>query len=93
VQNRRRIGTYQRNVLVVGAHRGLGKGADIQPPYRTRYPPAEVVNGEGSRGCLRALQINPRFHLRKRQPPLRQRKHPPVMGSGDDPRGGKTPIS
>jgi hypothetical protein len=78
---------------VVGAHCGLGKGAGIQPPYRTRYPLAEVVDGEGSRGHLRALQIDPRLHLQKRQPPLRQRKHPPAMGSGVDPRYGKTPIS
>jgi hypothetical protein len=78
---------------VVGAHRGLGKGTGIQPPYRTLYPPAEVVDGEGSRGRLRTLQIDPRLHLRKRQPPLRQRKHPPAMGSSDDPRGGKTPVS
>jgi hypothetical protein len=78
---------------MLGAHHGLGKGTGIQPPYRTRYPPAEVVGGEGGRGHLRARQINPRLHLRKWQPPLRQRKHPPAMGSGDDPRGGKTPIS
>jgi hypothetical protein len=58
---------------VVGAHRGLGKGAGIQPPYRTCYPPAEVIDGEGSRGRLRALQIDTRLHLRKRQSPLRQR--------------------
>jgi hypothetical protein len=48
---------------MLGTHHGLGKGAGIQPPYRTRYPPAEVVGGEGSRGHLRALQINPRLHL------------------------------
>ena len=46
---------------MVGTHHGLGKGAGIQPPYRTRYPPEEVVGGEGSRGHLRALQINPGF--------------------------------
>jgi hypothetical protein len=32
---------------MVGAHRRLGKGAGLQPPYRTRYPLAEVVVEEG----------------------------------------------
>jgi hypothetical protein len=74
-------------------HHGLGKGTGIQPPYRTRYPLAEVVGGEGSRGHLRALQINPRLHLRKRQPPLRQRKHPLAMDGGNNPRSGESVIS
>jgi hypothetical protein len=78
---------------MVRTHHGLGKGAGIQPPYRTRYPPAEVIGGEGGRRHLRALQIDPRLHLRKRQPPLRQGKHPPAMDSGDDPRSGKASIS
>jgi hypothetical protein len=77
--------THQGHVPTLGTHHG--------PPYCTRYPPAEVVGGEESRGHLRALQVKPQLHLRKRQPLLRQRKHPPAMGSGDDPRGGKTPIS
>jgi hypothetical protein len=38
---------------------GLGKGADIQPPYHARYPPAEVIGREGDRGHLRTLQVNP----------------------------------
>ena len=46
---------------MVGTHRGLGKGAGIQPPYCTRYLPAEVVGGEGGRRHLRALQIDPGF--------------------------------
>jgi hypothetical protein len=44
---------------MVGTHRELGKGAGIQPPYRTCYPPLEVVDGEGGRRHLRALQIDP----------------------------------
>jgi hypothetical protein len=78
---------------MAGTHHELGKGAGIQPPYRTRYPPVEVVGGEGGQRHLRALQIDPRLHLRKRQPPLCQRKHPLAMDSGDDPRSGKAPIS
>jgi hypothetical protein len=75
-----------------GTHHRLGKGAGIRPPYRARHPPAEVVGGEGSRGHLRTLQINPRLHLRKRQPLLCQRKHPPAMDGGNHPRGGEPPI-
>jgi hypothetical protein len=74
---------------MVGAHRGLAKDASIQPPYRTRYPPEEVVGGEGGRGHPRTLQINPRLHLRKPHPPLCQWEHPPVVDSGDDSCGGK----
>jgi hypothetical protein len=44
--------THQGHVPTLGTHHGLGKGADIQPPYCARYPPAEVVGGEGSRGHL-----------------------------------------
>jgi hypothetical protein len=78
---------------MVGAHRGLAKDASIQPPYRTRYPPEEVIGGEGGRGHPRALQIDPWLHLREPQPPLCQREHPPAMDSGDDPRSGKALIS
>jgi hypothetical protein len=34
---------------------------------------------------MRALQINSWLHLRKQQPPLRQRKHPPTMDGGNNP--------
>jgi hypothetical protein len=78
---------------MVGTHRGLSKGAGIQPPYCTRYPLAEVVVREGGRGHLRALQIDPRSHLRELQPSLYQREHPPAMDGGNNPRSGKAPIS
>jgi hypothetical protein len=74
-------------------HHRLAKGASVQPPYRTCYPLAEVVGGEGGQGHPRALQIDPRLHLRKPQPALRQREHPPTMDSGDDPHSSKVPIS
>jgi hypothetical protein len=32
---------------MVRTHRGLVKGASVQPPYRARYPSEEVVGGEG----------------------------------------------
>jgi hypothetical protein len=82
-----------RHVPMLGTHHGLGKGASIQPPYRARYPPVKVVGGKGSRGHLRALQIDPRLNLQERQPPLCQREHPLVMDSGDHPRSGEPPIS
>jgi hypothetical protein len=78
---------------MVAAHRGLAKDVSIQPPYRTRYPPTEVVDRKGGRGHLRALQIDPQLHLREPQPPLYQREHPPAMDSGDDPRSGKALMS
>jgi hypothetical protein len=88
-----RADTHQGHVSTLGTHHGLGKGAGIQPPYRARYPPAEVVGGKGSQGHLRALQINPRLHLRERQPPLCQREHPLAMDGSDHPRSGEPPIS
>jgi hypothetical protein len=69
-------------------HQGLAESASIQPPYRTRYPPEEVIGGEGGRGHPQTLQIDPRLHLRKPQPPLCQGEHSPAMDSGDDPRSG-----
>jgi hypothetical protein len=53
----------------------------------------EVIGGEGDRGHLRTLQVDPPRHLRKQQPPLRQGKHPPAMDGGNHPRGGKPSVS
>jgi hypothetical protein len=78
---------------VLGMYQGLGKGIGIQPPYCASYPPVEVIGGEGDRGHLRTLQVDPRHHLRKSQPPLRQGKHPPAMDDSDHPRGGKPSVS
>jgi hypothetical protein len=74
-------------------HQGLGKGAGVQPPYRASYPPVEEIGGEGDRGHLRTLQVDPWRHLRKQQPPLCQGKHPPTMDGGNHPRGGKPSVS
>jgi hypothetical protein len=52
----------------------------------------EVIGGEGGRGHLRTLQVNPRHHLRKRQSPLHQGEHPPAMDGGNHPRGGEPSI-
>ena len=85
--------THQGNVPTLGTHHRLGNDAGIQPPYRTHYPPAEVVSGEGSQGHLRALQINPWLHLLERQPPLCQREHPPAMNGGNHPCSGEPLVS
>jgi hypothetical protein len=77
---------------VLGTHRGLGKSTGIQPPYRAGYPPVEVIGGEGDRGHLRTLQVDPRRHLRKQQSPLRQGEHPPAMDGGNHPRDGEPSI-
>jgi hypothetical protein len=78
---------------VLGTHRGLGKGTGVQPPYRAGYSPVEVIGGEGDRGHLRTLQVDPRRHLRKQQPPLRQGEHPPAMDGGNHPRDGEPSVS
>jgi hypothetical protein len=78
---------------VLGTHRGLGKGTGIQPPYRAGYPHVEVIGGEGDRGHLRTLQVDPRRHLRKQQPPLRQGEHPPAMDGSNHPRDGEPSVS
>jgi hypothetical protein len=85
--------THQGYALALGTHRGLGKGTSVQLSYRVGYPPVEVIGGEGDRGHLRTLQVDPRRHLQKQQPPLRQGEHPPAMDGGDHPRGGKPSVS
>jgi hypothetical protein len=87
------VDTHQGHAPTLRTHQGLGKGAGVQPPHRARYPPAKVIGREGDRGHLRTLQVDSRHHLRKRQPPLYQGKHPPVMDGGNHPRGGEPPIS
>jgi hypothetical protein len=77
---------------VFGMHRGLGKGVGVQPPYRAGYPPVEVIGGEGDRGHLRTLQVDPWHHLRKQQSPLRQGEHPPAMDGGNHPRSGEPSV-
>jgi hypothetical protein len=71
----------------------MGKGTGIQPPYRAGYPPVEVIGGEGDRGHLRTLQVDPRRHLRKQQTLLCQGEHPPAMDGGTHPRGGEPSVS
>jgi hypothetical protein len=85
--------THQGYAPALGAHRGLGKSTSVQLSYRAGYPPVEVIGGEGDRGHLRTLQVDPRRHLQKWQPPLRQGEHPPAMDGGNHPCGGEPSIS
>jgi hypothetical protein len=52
----------------------------------------EDVEGKRIRGHPRALQVSLRCHLPKRQPTLRQGKHPPAVDGGNHSRGGETPF-
>jgi hypothetical protein len=85
--------THQGYAPALRAHRGLGKSTGVQLSYRGGYPPMEVIGGEGDRGHLRTLQVDPQHHLRKRQSPLHQGEHPPGMDGGNHPRGGEPSIS
>jgi hypothetical protein len=53
----------------------------------------EVIGGKGDRGHLQTLQVDPRRHLPKRQPPLRQGEHPSVINGGNHPRSGEPSFS
>jgi hypothetical protein len=55
--------THQGYTPALGAHRGLGKSTGVQLSYRGGYPPVEVISGEGDRGHLRTLQVDPQHHL------------------------------
>jgi hypothetical protein len=75
---------------VAGAHQGLREGAGVRFPQRDGHPPVENVDGERIRGHSRALQVSLRCHLPKRQPPLRQGKHPTAVNGGNHSRGSKS---
>jgi hypothetical protein len=83
------VDTHQGHTPVIGTHQEQGEGAGVRLPQSDGYPPVEVVDGKGIRGHPQTLQVDPRCHLPKRQPPLRQREHPPAMNGGNHPRGGE----
>jgi hypothetical protein len=83
--------TYQRHAPSVGAHRKLGEGMGVLLPQRSGHPPLEGVEGKRIRGHPRALPVGLRGHLPKRQPPLRQGKHPPMVDGGNHSRSGESP--
>jgi hypothetical protein len=86
------VDTHQSHAPLVRAHQRLGEGAGVRFPQRDGHPPVEDVEGKGIRGHPRALQVNLRCHLPKRQPSLRQGKHPPTVDGGNHSRGGESPL-
>jgi hypothetical protein len=84
--------TYQRHASSVGAHRKLGEGVGVLLPQRSGHPPLEGVEGKRIRGHPRALPVDLRGHLPKRQPPLRQGKDPPKVDGGNHSRSGESPL-
>jgi hypothetical protein len=52
----------------------------------------EDVEGKRIRGHPRALQVSLWCHLPKRQPSLRQGKHPPAVDGGNHSRSGESPL-
>jgi hypothetical protein len=81
--------THHGHAPAVRTHQGLGKGAGVRLPHRDGYPPVEVVDGKGIRGHPQTFQVGLQRHLPKRQPPLRQGKHPPAMNGGNHSRSGE----
>jgi hypothetical protein len=73
--------THQSHAPLVGAHPKLGEGVGVRLPQRSGHPPLEGVEGKRIRGHPRALPVSLRGHLPKRQPSLRQGKHPPLMAA------------
>ena len=86
------VSTHQSYAPLVGAHPKLGVGMRVRLPHRSRHSPLEGVEGKRIRGHLRALPVSLRSHLPERQPPLRQRKHPPTVDGGDHSRSGESPL-
>jgi hypothetical protein len=85
--------TYQSHAPLVGAHQRLGEGVGVRLPQRSGHPPSEGVKGKRIRRHPRALPVGLRGHLPKRQPPLRQGKHPPTVDGGNHSRSGESPFS
>jgi hypothetical protein len=84
--------THQSHAPLVGAHQKLGEGVGVRLPQRSGHPPLEGVEGKRIRGHPRALPVSLRGHLPKRQPSLRQGKHPPTMDGGNHSRSGESPL-
>jgi hypothetical protein len=92
VRRRKERITHQSCTPLVGAHPKLGVCVGVRLPHCSQHPPLEDVEGKGIRGHSRALPVSLWGHLPERQPPLRQRKHPPTVDSGDHPRSSKSPL-
>jgi hypothetical protein len=86
------VDTHQIYAPLVGAHSKLGVGVGVRLPHRSRHPPLKGVERKRIRGHSRALPVGLRGHLPKRQPPLRQGKHPPAVDGGNHSRSGESPL-
>jgi hypothetical protein len=86
------VNTHQIYAPLVGAHSRLGVGVGVRLPHRSRHPPLKGVERKRIRGHSRALPVGLRGHLPKRQPPLRQGKHPPTVDSGNHSCSGESPL-
>jgi hypothetical protein len=84
--------THQSHAPLVGAHPKLGEGVGVRLPQRSGHPPLEGVEGKRIRGHPRALPVSLRGHLPKRQPSLRQGKHPPTVDGGNHSRSGESSL-
>jgi hypothetical protein len=84
--------THQSYAPLVGVHPKLGEGVGVRLPHCSRHPPLEGVEGKRIRGHSRALPAGLRGHLPKRQPPLRQGKHPSTVDGGNHSRSGESPF-
>jgi hypothetical protein len=86
------VNTHQIYAPLVGAHSKLGVGVGVRLPHRSRHPPLKGVERKRIRGHSRALPVGLRGHLPERQPPLRQRKHPPTVDGGNHSRSSESPL-
>jgi hypothetical protein len=86
------VNTHQIYAPLVGAHSKLGVGVGVRLPHRSRHPPLKGVERKRIRGHSRALPVGLRGHLPKRQPPLRQGKHPPTVDSGNHSCSGESSL-
>jgi hypothetical protein len=86
------VDTHQIYAPLVGAHSKLGVGVGVRLPHRSRHPPLKGVERKRIGGHSRALPVGLRGHLPKRQPPLRQGKHPPTVDGGNHSRSGESPL-
>jgi hypothetical protein len=85
-------GTHLSHAPSVGAHQKLGEGVGVRLPQRNGHPPLEGVEGKRISGHPRPLPVGLRGHLPKRQPSLRQGKHPLTVDGSNHSRSGESPL-
>jgi hypothetical protein len=73
---------------IKGWEKELGSGF----PNAMATHPWRTSKGRGSEDIREPPQVSLRCHLPKRQPSLRQGKHPPAVDGGNHSRGGESPL-